>query len=731
MFRQQAGGMYRNISVSGKRYFAGLYRRDGAKQLVARVALVTFGERRYTPGRALAKCCLEGARAMLSCRAGRTCPARIIKAALRMKWFARALREAWRHWPILGLALCCSLGVATLWGANIAAIYPIIETTLHGQSLQEWNQERLKKAEKDLAARENEIRELEHRMALADNAADRRELEFQQQLLETRIHVAKASVYSARRLQPVFDRLLPKTPFATVTLIALLVAAATAVKQFLMVTNTMLVSYVSQSIARDIRGRVFDKAISLDRPTFDKFRISGFAAHITHTTDMLAGGMTSFYGGAITEPLRILACLIGAWIISWRLTLASLIFAPLAAFLILYLNRKIRALSLRVLERSMGFHHVMLEVFNSLITVQANTMEEFERRRFRESTSQIKRTALKAVLYHSLTSPVTELLGMGMMCTGVIVSGYLVINQETHIFGVRMSDEPLTITLFTVFFAMLIGAADPLRKLSGVITGINNGMAAANLLYPILETKSRLVELATPRPFPSPHQHIEFRDISFSYDGVRPVLQNVNLYIRRGEHLAVVGPNGGGKSTLINLLCRFYDPQQGDVAIDGISLRELSIKELRSRLALVMQQTELFNETILHNIRYGRWDATEEEVIAAAKLARAHDFISQFPDGYQTIVGPNGQRVSGGQRQRIALARAFLRNAEILVLDEATSQIDVESERLIHEALAEFGQDRTLIMITHRESTLSLASRIVRIENGQLKPLEPGVPQAA
>ena len=205
-------------------------------------------------------------------------------------------------------------------------------------------------------------------------------------MLETKIKVDRASIYSAQRLQPFFDRFLPSKPFPTVALIALMVAAATALKQFLMLTNTMLVSYVSQSIARDIRGQIFDKALSLDRPGFDSQGISGFAAHITHTTDMLATGITNFYGGAITEPLRIFACLVGAWFISWRLTLASLIFAPLAAFLILYLNRQIRGLSLRILDRSMGFHHVMLEVFNSLITVQANTMEDFERKRFREST---------------------------------------------------------------------------------------------------------------------------------------------------------------------------------------------------------------------------------------------------------------------------------------------------------------------------------------------------------
>jgi ATP-binding cassette subfamily B protein/subfamily B ATP-binding cassette protein MsbA len=636
-----------------------------------------------------------------------------------MKDFARALRQAWRHWPALTIALACSLGVAALWGANIAALFPIIETTLHGESLQTWNEKRIANAEASLAANEAKLAELKRHRELAQDAEKSREFDFQIDVQETKIKIDRANVYSAERMQPYFQRFLPATPFATVTVIALMVAVATALKQFLMLTNTMMVSYVSQSIARDIRGKIFDKALSLDRPAFDSQGISGFTAHITQTTDMLATGITNFYGGAFTEPLRVFACLLGAWMISWRLTLASLIFAPLAAFLILFLNRRIRALSLIVLNRSMGFHHVMLEVFNSLLTVQANTMEDFERKRFRDSTSDVRRISMQAAFLHGLTSPITEMLGMGIVCTGVIVSGYLVIHKETHILGIPMSDEPLSITLVTVFFAMLIGAADPLRKLSGVITAVNNGTAAAHLLYPILEMKTNFPESETPRPLAT-HRRIEFRDITFSYDGMQQVLQNVNLTINRGDHVAIVGPNGGGKSTMINLLCRFYDPQVGQVLIDGVSLREVAFKDLRSRIALVTQQTELFNESILHNIRYGRWDATDVEVIAAARLARADSFISEMPHGYNTLVGPNGHRLSGGQRQRIALARAFLRNAEILILDEATSQIDVESERLIHEALMEFGEDRTLVMITHRESTLSLATRIVRVEHGKL-----------
>jgi ATP-binding cassette subfamily B protein/subfamily B ATP-binding cassette protein MsbA len=265
---------------------------------------------------------------------------------------------------------------------------------------------------------------------------------------------------------------------------------------------------------------------------------------------------------------------------------------------------------------------------------------------------------------------------------------------------------------------MLIGASDPVRKLSGVLTGLNMGVVGAQALYPLLDTPSKLREAAAPKTLPSPHREISLRNVSFSYDGIDTVVKNVNLSIRFGERVAIVGPNGGGKSTLINLICRFYDPTGGDVLLDGVPLTELALHDVRRRISLVTQQTELFNESILYNIRYGRWDATEEEIISAAKQAHAHEFIADFPDGYHTMVGPNGFRLSGGQRQRIALARAILRNAEILVLDEATSQVDVESERLIHESLARYVENRTVIMITHRASTLALADTIVHVEHG-------------
>lgn len=631
---------------------------------------------------------------------------------------------------VLMAALTCSLLAAALWGANIAAMFPIIETTLNGKSIPEWNRKRVEDAEKQVLDDQARVDQLAREIPQADPQLQKaKQLELD--LLKTSVWTAEKSANSAKWVQPFLDKYLPQKPFPTVLLIVCIVAAATALKQTLAVSGQMMVGYVSQSIARSVRLRIFDKALALDRPGFNKLGTSGFAANITHTTEMLATGITSFYHGAFSEPFRILACLAGAFYVSWRLALVSLLFAPLIAYLMVGLNRRIRALSTRTLQRSLGFHHVMLEVFQAIVTVQAYTMEEFERERFNKSTKDLRRAALRAQFYNTLTNPLTEVLGVAMLCTALAAAAYLVINRETHIFGIRMANQPLTIPTVMVFFGFLLGAADPLRKLSAVITGVNNGMAAAGILYPVLDMQSKLEEAAVPKHLPLRHECIEFRNVGFSYDGQHFVLKNVNLKIPFGEHLAIVGPNGGGKSTMMNLLCRFFDPQEGEVLIDGISLRDLPLKDLRSRISLVTQQTELFNESILHNIRYGRWDATEEEIFEAARRAKAHDFISGFAEGYQTLVGPNGQRLSGGQRQRIALARAILRNAEILILDEATSQIDRESEHLIHDALADLGKERTMIMITHRESTLSLATKIVQVQHGELTPLAVATGKAA
>lgn len=647
-----------------------------------------------------------------------------------MNHFLRALRDAVKSWPFLLAAFLCSAGVAGLWGANIAALFPIIEVTLNGESLQSWNGRRLTDAERRIEVGTAEIADLEAVVAAAPvaaapdaaaapvdpDAATKARNRIDTLTLNRRGD--EAVVYSARKLAPWLDRFLPADPFQTVLLVVGMIVCSTFLKHIFLLASTMMVGWVAMNISRDLRLRVFDKAIELDRAQFMRHGSAGFMAQLTHTTDMLAGGITAVYGGAVTEPLKIIACLAGAFFISWQLTLACLTMAPIVGFLMVWLNKRIRTVSKHILSRSKGFHHVLLETLNNVLTVQAYTMEDFERQRFRNCTGDMLRTGMWHTFYFALANPITEILGIGMVATSIAVGAWLVINQQTQIFGITMTDRPMTVPGIMVFFGMLIGASDPVRKLSGVLTGLNMGVVGAQALYPLLDTPSKLSEAATPRTLPSPHREISLRNVSFSYDGIDTVVRNVNLTIGFGERVAIVGPNGGGKSTLVNLVCRFYDPTAGEVLLDGVPLTQLALQDVRRRIALVTQQTELFNESILYNIRYGRWDASEEEIIAAAKQAHAHEFIADFPDGYRTMVGPNGFRLSGGQRQRIALARAILRDAEILVLDEATSQIDVESERLIHESLARYVENRTVIMITHRASTLALADSIVHIEHG-------------
>jgi subfamily B ATP-binding cassette protein MsbA len=648
-----------------------------------------------------------------------------------MHSFLRALREAARSWPLLAAAMLCSAGVAVLWGANIAALFPIIEVTLRGDSLQSWNESRIEAAEKRLGTGRAEAALLEARLADggldAEAAARARRRVWS---LAAAADADRAVVAGGRRLEPWLDRFLPRDPFRTVLVVVAFVVASTFLKHALLLTSTLLVSWVAMNIARSIRIKIFDKALALDRAQFMRHGSAGFMTQVTSTSEMLASGITSVYGGAVTEPLKIAACLGCALFVSWRLTLACLLLAPVVGFLMVWLNRRVRAISKSILARSRAFHHVFLEALNNVLTVQAYTMEDFERRRFRDCTRDMMRYGMRHAFYHALANPITEILGIGMVATSIAIGAWLVINRETRMFGITITEQPMTVPGIMIFFGFLIGASDPVRKLSGVITGFNVGTVGAQSLYPLLDTPSKLVDAVSPRPVASPHGEIRLERVSFSYDGIDTVLRDVDLSIRFGERVAIVGPNGGGKSTLVNVICRFYDPTAGRVLLDDVPLTEIALADYRGRLAIVTQQTELFNESILYNIRYGRWDATEEEIVEAARRAHAHDFIADFPDGYRTMVGPNGFRLSGGQRQRIALARAFLRDAEILVLDEATSQIDVESERLIHEALASYVENRTVIMITHRASTLALADAIIEVDHGRVTK-RPARQQAA
>jgi ATP-binding cassette, subfamily B, bacterial MsbA len=406
------------------------------------------------------------------------------------------------------------------------------------------------------------------------------------------------------------------------------------------------------------------------------------------------------------------------------LVVFSLVLTPLIGLTIRKLAGAIKRANRRVLEEITQLYGVLSETFNGIQTVQAYTLEGHEQKKFHKVAIECFQKGMRIAFFSALTKPMTEAMGIVMISLTLTAGAYLVLNQETHLLGVRLSDRPLDVPSLLIFYGLLIGAIEPARKLSEIFNSIQAGVAAADRLYPLLDQQPAIRDPAQPQPLPSPHRHLVFENVDFHYVPGTPVLYNIDLTIHFGETIAIVGPNGCGKSTLVQMLPRFFDPVQGRVRLDHCDLRDVSLQDLRQRIALVTQQSVLFDDTVLHNIQCGRLDASEEEVWEAAKQARAHKFIvERLSQGYQTVVGAGGSRLSGGQRQRIALARAILRDPEILILDEATSQIDLESEQLIHQALEEFARGRTVFMITHRMSTLSLANRILVMNAGRVEDL--------
>lgn len=640
-----------------------------------------------------------------------------------MKNFARVLALALRYRLTLAGLFSCSLLVALFWGGNIGGVYPIVEVAIRGKPLQTWVADEIAQAEAKSAELRGQIQQLEQTLAERDGAAAdglRRELDF----LQRRLQAEQTALATAHRLQPYIVRYLPSDPFHTIVWIVVVLMAATAAKDFFIFANHMLVERVVQMVAFDLRKQLYHHLLRMDLGEFGEQRTGSIMSRFNVDLGYLSGGLAALLGRAVLEPLKGLACLLGAAFVCWRLLLFSLLLAPLAGFLIRTLARSIKRANRRAMEENAQLMGVLSEAFNGMQTVKAFTMEKYERSRFHKVSKACLRKAMKIAFYNSLSKPATEILGLGMVFIALIAGAYLVLNQETHILGLRMCERPLSIPALLLFYGLLIGASDPARKLSDVVNGIQAGVAAADRIFPLLDRQPTISDPEHPRPVPRPHTRLVFDRVDFDYQPDQPVLCGIDLTIEYGETLCIVGPNGCGKTTLVNLLPRFHDPVRGAIRLDDVDLRELRLRDLRRVVGMVTQQTVLFDDTVYHNIRYGSPQASRDEVLAAAQRAHAHRFIEdKLERGYDTVVGPGGNRLSGGQRQRIALARAILRDPDILILDEATSQIDIESEQQIHQALGEFVRGRTAIIITHRLATLDLADRILVMDAGRIADL--------
>ena len=636
-----------------------------------------------------------------------------------MKNFRRVLGMAFQYrMTTIGVVLS-ALAVAVFWGGNIGALYPIVEVAFQGRTLQQWVDGQIEGA----TAKSQELtEEIDRLNASLAGSADPEVTDIQGRIaaLRDRQAAEQTALGWLVWLQPAIHRGFPNDPFQTVVVIVIGLMIATAAKNGFIFANHMLLERLVQLVSFDVRKELYHHTLRMDLSEFGEQRVGPLMSRFNMDLQCLTVGLRSLFGKAMLEPFKAVACLAGAAFISWRLLVFSLLLTPLAALLIRVLARSIKRANRRAMEENAQLMGVLSEAFQGMQTVKAFTMEKHERLRFHSVSKKCLHKGMRIALYNALAKPASEILGLAMIFTALIAGAYLVLNQETHILGIRMTDRPISVAALLCFYGMLVGASDPARRLSDVFNGLQAGVAAADRLFPVLDRQPLIADPATPRPLPESYLRLSFQHVHFHYVDGQTVLRDLDFSVKAGETLCIVGPNGCGKSTLVGLLPRFYDPVDGSIRVDDIDLREFRLRDLRKFVGMVTQTTLLFDDTVFNNIRYGSLQATPEQVVEAARRAHAHRFIEEkLEHGYDTVVGPGGGKLSGGQRQRIALARAILRDPRVLILDEATSQIDLESEQLIHQALEEFIRDRTAIIITHRLATLELADRILVMGSGR------------
>lgn len=637
-----------------------------------------------------------------------------------MKNYARTLKRVLHYRGTIAASIVCALMVALLWGANIGGAYPVVEVIFRGQSLQQWVAQDIAQSRAKIANQERRLAQLDADLAQPQPVL-REALETERADLEYSLDSERTFLSGREWLQPYLENYLPQDKFQTLVVIMMVLLGGTILKNIFLVFDAILVDRLTMLAMTDLRKRFFRRTLRLDLAHFGESKTTDLMSRFTNDLDALHGGVQTLLGRAVREPLKMLTCLIGAAFVSWRLLLLSLVLAPLMGYCINRLAKSLKRANRRAMEEISALFGILGETFGAIKVVKAFTRERHERNRFHRNSKEIFKRAMKIARYDALIHPLTEMMGISAICVGILAGAYLVLNQETHLLGIRMTDRPLSLGALLIFYGLLVGTTDPARKLSDVFSRLQKAAAAGDRIFQYMDREPTIKDPAEPVALPRLQKSIRLEDVRFAYSPEQPILHNVTLEIRAGETIAIVGPNGCGKSTLLNLIPRFYDPQGGSVAIDGIDLRAVRLRELRQQIGVVTQEALLFDDSVYNNIRYGAPHATAEQIYAAAKNAHAHNFIEQqLEQGYETAIGAGGSRLSGGQRQRIALARAMLRDPAILLLDEATSQIDPESEQEIHQALEEFARGRTVIMVTHRLSTLDLADRVVVMHRGTI-----------
>jgi subfamily B ATP-binding cassette protein MsbA len=466
---------------------------------------------------------------------------------------------------------------------------------------------------------------------------------------------------------------------------------------------------VEADMIASLRQAVFQRAIRLDLSYFTEQKKGNLMSRLTTDVQEVENSIGRAFTATFKEIFSLIMFFVFLASMSVKLTLFSLLILPLSGGVIATITRRLRRAAGEVQQHLSGLISLLDETFGAMRVVKAFRAERLMDERFQEGNSKYRHALLRMVFRQELTSPVSESLGV-MVVTGILLyGGSLVIAGEGE----------LSASTFIAFIATFSQVMRPAKAIADAFSGIQRGIASADRIIEILDTDSEIQVQEPVKSLSQFEEKIVFDSVGFDYISGRSVLTNISFEIPKGQTIALVGPSGGGKSTLADLLPRFYDVKSGSIRVDGIDIKHIPLDDLRGLMGIVTQESVLFNDTILNNIAFGT-EATFEQVVEAAKIANAHEFIEKSADGYQTVIGDRGSKLSGGQRQRISIARAVLRNPPILILDEATSALDNESEKLVQAALGNLMKNRTVLVIAHRLSTIQHADKILVIQQGNI-----------
>lgn len=516
-------------------------------------------------------------------------------------------------------------------------------------------------------------------------------------------------------MKPVIDDIFVARDQAMLPIVATMIMVIFILKGLATYGQSVLMTYVGQRVIADVQIRMFGHLMKADIAFFQKNHTGRLISRFTNDVNRLNGAASHVFIGFGKDFLTLIFLIIVMFERDWFLAICSFFIFPLAVVPIVKIGRRMRRVSTDAQVQWGNLTTLLNETFTGARHVKAYGMEQYETTRVGDTINGIFRLNYKAGIARAISHPIMETLGGTAVMVVILYGGWQVID------GGRTAGDLMS------FITALLLAYEPVKRLSAMNANLQEGMSATQRIYELLDTKAEIVDPKNATELTVNDGAITFKDISFSYEPDQPAVQNISLNIPAGKTVALVGPSGGGKSTLLNLIPRFFDVDSGAVLIDGTDVRDVTLKSLRANIALVSQEISLFNDTIAANLAYGNPDVAREAIEQAARMAAAYDFIKALPDGFDTMVGERGLSLSGGQRQRIAIARALLKDAPILLLDEATSALDSESERQVQAGLDRLMEGRTSLVIAHRLPTIANADLICYLQDGKI--IETGTHQ--